>query len=52
MNAIYFKDIFNVNNSVKCILYADDIMTVIIVSAKAKDELSMLANQYFTLFSK
>ena len=50
MYAIYVIDIFGVNSSVKFIFYADD--TVIIVSAKSKDELLLLANQYFTLFSK
>ena len=34
--------IFNINNSVKCILYTDD--TVIIVSAESKNKLLMLAN--------
>ena len=34
----------------KCVLYADD--TVIIISARTKDELLALATRYLTLYSK
>ena len=48
MYAIYVNDIFNVKNSVKCILCVDDM--VITVFAKSKDELLMLVHQYLRCF--
>ena len=50
MYAIYVNDVFNVTDFMKCVLYADD--TVIIISARTKDELLALATRYLTLYSK
>jgi hypothetical protein len=50
MYTIFVNDMFNVNGSVKCVLYADD--TVIIVSAKTTEDLFILASYYFSLFSR
>ena len=50
MYAIYVNDVFNVTDIMKCVLYADD--TVIIISARTKDELLALTTRYLTLYSK
>ena len=47
MYVIYGNDVFNVTDFMKCVLYADD--TVIIISARTKDELLALATHYLTL---
>jgi hypothetical protein len=50
MYSVFVNDIFNVDRSAKCVLYADD--TAIIVSAKSRNELVDKALHTFSLFSK
>jgi len=50
MYVVFVNDIFNISHSVKCVLYADD--TVIIVSGKTMYGLHLLAQYYFSLFSR